>query len=67
VRREATLEGRDPWAFRQALITVLAIDTAVALESDVTPGSLRRFDMRAELKAREFIDSIPEEVGVRGW
>jgi len=67
VRREATLEGRDPWAFRQALITILAIDTACALEADITPGSILEFDARAHVKAQEFIDSIPEEVGVRGW
>lgn len=67
LRAEAALNDRDPWAFRQAMITVLTIDTHVALEADITPESIDVFDARARVKAREFIESIPEEVGVRGW
>lgn len=61
VRAWAALAGSDPWAFRQALITVMAIDTAVALESEVTPESLAEFDMVARARAMQFIDSNPEE------
>ena len=66
VRAESALKGRDPWAFRQAMITVLTLDTHVALEADITPKSIDTFDARARVKAREFIESIPEEVRARG-
>ena len=61
IRAEATLTLSDPWAFRQAMITVMAIDTAVALERGVRPQVLAGFDELAELKAQEFIDNHLEE------
>ena len=51
-----------PWAIRQALITVLAMDTEAALERGVEPETLFKFDELAEEKAVEFIESIPEEL-----
>ena len=62
LRREAVHTLADPWAFRQAMITVLAIDTAVALETGIEPDGLALFDARAQDKALEFIEEIPE-----GW
>ena len=56
----------DPWAFRQALITVMAIDTAVALDAGVEAEALANFDEAAELNAEEFIESIPEEWRAHG-
>lgn len=62
VRAEASLEDRDPWAFRQALITVLDIDTATALECGIPVKSLKDFDARAREKSQEFIKASLEEV-----
>lgn len=61
VRKWATLTQADPWAFRQAMITVIAIDTTVALESGVEAKNLAGFDVEAGLRAEEFIKSLPEE------
>lgn len=61
VRRWATTNLCDPWAFRQALITVMSIDTTVALESGIDPRILKKFDMAAGFRAEEFLESIPEE------
>lgn len=66
VRREAVVNLADPWAFRQAMITVMAIDTACALEHGVETKTLARFDEDAELKAQEFLESIPEEWRAHG-
>lgn len=55
-------EDIDPWAIRQALIMVLAMDTEAALERGVDPDTLFTFDEEAETKAGEFIESIPEEL-----
>lgn len=66
LRAWAVVNRADPWAFRQAMITVLAIDTAVALEGGIEPDGLALFDVRAQDKAREFIDSIPEEARAHG-
>jgi len=52
----------DPWAIRQALIMVLAMDSAAATDRGVNVENLCKFDMVARLKAQEFIDSIPEEL-----
>jgi len=62
LRREAVVHRCDPWAFRQAMITVLAMDTECALERGVEPETLFKFDELAEEKAVEFIESIPEEL-----
>lgn len=45
----------DAWAFRQAMITVLEMDTAVALERGVAPGALEAFDEGARLEAQAMI------------
>ena len=66
VRKWAVVNQGDPWAFRQAMITVMAIDTACALEADVDPRALEKFDMAAKEKAREFLESIPEEFKING-
>lgn len=50
----------DPWAIRQALITVLAMDTEAALERGVDSDALFAFDEAAAVKAVEFIESIPK-------
>ena len=44
----------DPWAFRQALVLVLELDTAAALQRGVTPRDLSFFDatVRADAQAR---------------
>ena len=66
VRAWAAINKGDPWAFRQAMITVMAIDTDVALEGGVKNRDLNKFDMEAKVKAREFIESIPGEVRKSG-
>jgi len=55
-------EDIDPWAIRQGLIMVLAMDTEAALERGVDPDILFAFDEGAEAKAGEFIASIPQEL-----
>lgn len=67
VRKLSVLNEADPWAFRQAMITVMAIDTAVALDHGIDAEALASFDEVAELGALEFVESIPEEVRARGW
>ena len=66
VRREAVVNLADPWAFRQAMITVMAIDTACALEHGGETETLARFDEAAEEKAQEFLESIPDEWRAHG-
>jgi len=66
VRREAVVHGGDPWAFRQAMIMVMAMDTETALERGIEASTLAKFDELAEEKAQEFLESIPEEVKARG-
>ena len=46
---------RGPWAFRQALIMVLALDTAAALEGGVPRGDLDAFDEVARADAWEWV------------
>ena len=60
IRKWSVINKGDPWAFRQAMITIMAIDTACALETGVEPDELVLFDMHAREKAQEFIESIPE-------
>lgn len=60
VRKWAVINKGDPWAFRQAMITVMAIDTACALDIGIEPAELVIFDMHARDNAQEFIESIPE-------
>lgn len=60
VRKWAVVNKGDPWAFRQAMITVMSIDTTVALETGIDPRALEKFDLVAKEKAREFLESIPE-------
>lgn len=50
----------DPWAIRQALIIVMAMDTATALERGVEARALDIFDNAARKKAQAFIESIPK-------
>lgn len=66
LRREAVHNMADPWAFRQALITVLLIDTEVAIAQGVDPEALARFDVAADEKAQEFVDSMPKEWSAHG-
>jgi len=67
IRREAVTALADPWAFRQAIITVLSIDTECALQAGVKAEALFDFDEAAEIKAAEFVESLPEEERDRGW
>jgi len=50
VRREG-----DPWAFRQALIIVLELDTAAAHQRGVTPRDLSRFDATVREGAQTWV------------
>jgi len=61
VRKWATTTQGDPWAFRQALITVMSIDTTVALEAGIDPRELKKFDMAAGFRAEEFLESMSKE------
>ena len=45
----------DPWAFRQALLLVLHIDTACALERGVSREHLASFDGFVAGEAREWV------------
>ena len=66
LRLWAVVNRADPWAFRQAMITIMAIDTHVALERGIEVKTLAAFDVAAKEKAREFIKSIPEEAPLHG-
>ena len=55
-----------PWVIRQAVITFMTIDTHVALERGIEVKTLRKFDAVAKQKAREFIETMPEEARARG-
>ncbi len=57
-RAWGVIENIDPWAIRQGLIMVLAMDTEAALERGVDPDTLFAFDEEAEAKAGEFIAFI---------
>lgn len=55
VRAWAARRRLDPWAFRQAMLIVLELDTIVALESGRTPEELAKFDDVARADAREWV------------
>ena len=58
-RAWAVKKNIDPWALRQALITVFEMDTAVATERGVDPEKLEAFDAKAREEARGFIGRLP--------
>jgi len=55
VRAWAFKRRLDPWAFRQAMITVLEIDTATAIENGRTLEQLAEFDRVSREDAREWV------------
>ena len=59
VRKWAVERDIDPWAFRQAMITVLELDTVTGVERGVKPKKLDEFDAVARREAREFVRSLP--------
>lgn len=58
VRKWATTNQGDPWAFRQAMIVVMAIDTNVALESGVDAEGLDEFDMVSRALAIKILEEL---------
>jgi len=61
VRKWAGKEDLDPWAFRQAMITVLELDTVTATERGIKPEKLNEFDAVAMKEAREFVRRLDGE------
>ena len=59
VRAWAVRTDSDPWAFRQAMITVFEMDTTVALERGVKAWELKAFDAQAREEARKLIRRLP--------
>ena len=59
VRKWAVERDIDPWAFRQAMITVLELDTVTGVERGVKPEKLDEFDAVTRREAREFVRSLP--------
>ena len=59
VRNLAVERDINPWAFRQAMITVLELDTVTAVERGVKPEKLDEFDAVAGEEAREFGRRLP--------
>ena len=59
VRKWATERDIDPWAFRQAMITVYELDTVAAVERGIKPEKLDEFDTEARKEAKEFIRELP--------
>ena len=59
VRKWATERDVNPWAFRQAMITVYELDTVAAVERGVKPEKLYEFDAEARKEAKEFIRELP--------
>lgn len=55
VRAWAFKRRLDPWAFRQAMIIVLELDTATAIESGRTFKQLEEFDKVVKEDAREWV------------
>lgn len=49
----------DAWAFRQALLTILVIDTQAALERGVTQAALDKFDAGARQEIQKFLEASP--------
>jgi len=54
-RRWAVRADVNPWAYRQAIIFILELDTAAALERGVSKEHLESFDSRAQEDARSFL------------
>jgi len=59
LRAWAVKRNMDPWAFRQAMITVLELDTLAALERGVPRKNLERFDVVGREEARKFARGPP--------
>ena len=59
VREWAWRTKIDPFAFRQAIITVLELDTTSAIERGVNPEKLEAFDAQAREETRAFIGRLP--------
>jgi len=57
LRLYTTRRHGDPWAFRQALLIALELDTASALETGHTPEQLAEFDVVARKDAREWLSN----------
>ena len=55
VRALAIINNVDPWALRQALVTVLEVDTLTLVEKGLSREGLERFDMVARREARKWI------------
>lgn len=55
VRLWATRRDLSPWAFRQALVMVLELDTVAALERGVEYSTLDTFDATVRSDAREWV------------
>jgi hypothetical protein len=55
IRAWAIKRKIDPWAFRQALITVLELDTNGAIEHGVKAEKLETFDMVAREEAVKWL------------
>jgi len=48
----------DPWAKRQALITLLEFDRSGAIEKGVKPDDIAKFDEVARKEAQNFIEKM---------
>lgn len=59
VRLRNVRRGRGPWAFRQALIMVLELDTATALKRGVEASTLEAFDATVRADSREWVRRNP--------
>jgi len=55
----------DPWAFRQALIIVLELDTAAAHQRGVAPRDLSRFDDQARASAHRYMRGFQTKIEER--
>ena len=49
----------DPWAFRQALVMVMELDTAAALERGVSIQELHGFDIAVRADFRSRVEEEP--------
>lgn len=56
LRAWAEKRKKDPWAFRQAIILILELDTAAAKENGVKEAALEEFDRLARIYAKEFLE-----------
>ena len=63
LRRYAVMHNIDPWAFRQALLLALELDTQAALLRGISRRDLAAFDQRAVEDARRLVRG---EVGKSG-